>query len=269
MEKKSFDFDGILCTYFIEKNNKPTIFLVHGYCCDSRVWEEIIPTLREQFSLIVPDLIGYGESALGNQYSMEYLAEYIHAIASREDIDSFHYVGHSMGGYIGLAFLKKYPQYLNRFTLLNSHCFTDSEEKSTNREKTISFLAKHGSNVYENEIYKTLFSKTFYQNHAGLIEKLKARAKSYPVETLMQSCRGMIDRHDHSETLKNATIPIQFILGIEDSLIPTSDFLKQCAFPAISSIHLIEKMGHMGMLEEKEATILHISSFSSWANDFK
>lgn len=269
MEKKTFDFDGIACTYHIEKSDKPIIFLVHGYCCDSRIWEKLIPSLSAQFSLIVPDLIGYGESELGKHYSMEYLADYIHAIAVREGIEAYHYVGHSMGGYIGLAYLQKYPTYLKKLTLLNSHCFTDSAEKSTNREKTITFLARHGSNTYVNEIYKSLFSKAFYQSHAELIEELKLRAKSYPVETLIQSCRGMIDRKDHSDTLKNASIPIQFILGMEDSLIPTADFLKQCAFPSVSSIHLIEKMGHMGMFEEMKATFEHISSFSSWGNDFK
>jgi pimeloyl-ACP methyl ester carboxylesterase len=260
---KTFVYDGKTTTYSIHRTNKPFILLVHGYCCDRSVWQHVAKVLSDDFSIIAPDLFGYGESEYSEEFSMNYVAGYLNALLNHEHVEKVHYVGHSMGGYISMEFLAHYADKLSRLTLLNSHCFTDSDEKMTNREKTIGFLKKYGTKIYINEIYKSLFGQAFYEKQIDVIIEMKNRAKSYKVESLIASSRGMIDRLDHSETLKNAKVPIQFILGANDGLIPLRDFGVMCSFPDISSIHIIPEMGHMGMLEQKEATIQHILTFNT------
>jgi pimeloyl-ACP methyl ester carboxylesterase len=261
-QNKVYVYNGVSAAYSIHRTQKPFLILVHGYCCDRSVWQDVAQALSDDFSILMPDLFGYGDSEYSDNFSMEYVAGFIDALLIHENIESVHYVGHSMGGYIGMEFLKNHSSKLTKLTMLNTHCFTDSAEKMTNREKTIVFLRKHGTQLYINEIYKSLFGKDYYEKHFDVIIEMKYRAKSYTVDSLVASSRGMIDRKDHSDTLKNATIPIQFILGENDGLIPLKDFGVMCSFPTISHIHIVPNMGHMGMLEVKEETIKYLMEFS-------
>jgi pimeloyl-ACP methyl ester carboxylesterase len=264
-QNKIYEYDGVAAAYSIHRTDKPYLILVHGYCCDRSVWHDVAQDLSDDFSIIIPDLFGYGDSAYSPRFSMKYVAGFIDALLEHESVEQVHYVGHSMGGYIGMEYLANYASRLTKMTMLNTHCFTDSTEKMTNREKTIGFLQKHGTQLYINEIYKSLFGKDFYEHHFDVIIAMKYRAKSYTVESLIASSRGMIDRLDHSNTLKESKIPIQFILGENDGLIPLRDFGVMCSFPDRAHIHIIPNMGHMGMLEQREVTTKHLMAFSSTA----
>lgn len=258
---KQIDFDGIVARYDVRGSGIP-IVLVHGYCSDRKIWDELALELEKDFLVIIPDLMGYGETPLSNsELSMELYANLIKQILKLEQIEKCYYVGHSMGGYIGLEFLEKNAKMLTGFTLLNSHCFTDSDEKTTNREKTIRFLEKHGSKIYVQEIFKTLFGVKYFNSNISTIDEIKQRALRYSVQALVESCKAMIARKNHTETLQKTTVPIQFILGKEDALIPIPDFLIQASFPNFSSVHIVEKMGHMGMLEQNEKTLTHLKRF--------
>src|ERR1041385_6326251 len=109
--------------YRVIGNGKPVI-LVHGFGEDSTVWQNQIEFLKDKFLLIIPDLPGSGRSEMIDDMSIEGIAEAIKEIFELEVSKISHseacMIGHSMGGYITLAFAEKYPEYLNAFGLFHS-----------------------------------------------------------------------------------------------------------------------------------------------------
>jgi pimeloyl-ACP methyl ester carboxylesterase len=215
--------------------------------------------LKDDFQIIIPDLDGYGNSSELQAYkTLKELAFELKNILYSENIEKVTYIGHSMGGYIGLEFLEHFKSMLNHFVMLNSHIYTDSDERSTNRTKTIGFLQKYGSKLYVKESFRTLFSLEFAVNHSEIVAKMMEKANGYPVQTLIHSCQAMIARKNHKQTIQNAKIPIHFLMGEIDSLIPLDEYKKMTELNPLSKTHILEKGGHMGMHENTDDVIDYI-----------
>lgn len=240
-------------------NGNDTLLLVHGFMSDGTVWEQIVDGLKDHFVMIIPDLDGYGQSShLLDYKTLERLAFDLKQILEKENIDKISYVGHSMGGYIGLEFLKNFEANLNHFVMLNSHIYTDSDERSTNRTKTIAFLQKYGSKLYIKESFRTLFSQEFAMNHSEIVAKMMENANSYPVQTLINSCQAMIERKNQEHTIQNAAVPIHFLMGEIDSLIPLDEYQKMTEINPLSKTQILENGGHMGMHENTTQVIEYL-----------
>jgi pimeloyl-ACP methyl ester carboxylesterase len=236
-----------------------TLLLVHGFMCDGTVWDGVISKLQDNFEIIIPDLDGYGFSSELLQYkTLEGLAIELKQILDDEGIEKVSFIGHSMGGYIGLEFLKHFETKLNHFVMLNSHIYTDSDERSTNRTKTIGFLQKYGSKLYVKESFRTLFSPEFAVNHSEIVTKMMENAHSYPVQTLINSCQAMIERKNHEQTIQNASTPIHFLMGEIDSLIPLEEYKKMTLLNLNAKTQVLSNGGHMGMHENAEEVVEYI-----------
>jgi pimeloyl-ACP methyl ester carboxylesterase len=226
---------------------------------DGTVWDAVALALKDDFQIIIPDLDGYGNSSQLQVYkTLEELAFELKNILDSENIEKVTYVGHSMGGYIGLEFLEHFESMMNHFVMLNSHIYTDSDERSTNRTKTIGFLQKYGSKLYVKESFRTLFSPEFAVNHTEIVAKMMENAHSYPVQTLINSCQAMIERKNHEQTIQNASIPVHFLMGEIDSLIPVDEYRKMTELNPLSKTYILEKGGHMGMHENTQDVIDYI-----------
>src|SRR5688572_7259971 len=135
----------------------PAVLLVHGFGEDSTVWrkqKEAIPG----FQLILPDLPGSGSSEMINDMSMEGLAESLLAILDQEKIEQCILIGHSMGGYVALAFAEKYANRLKGLGLFHSTAYADSEAKIETRRKGIQFIQEHGALAFLRTSTPNLFS---------------------------------------------------------------------------------------------------------------
>ena len=116
----------------------PAVMLLHGYLESMEIWEDMACELQNDFFVITPDIPGHGLSeVIGETHTMEEMAEVIRMILEELSIQKIHLAGHSMGGYITLAFKELFPGRLLSYTLFHSHCYADSEEKKLNRDKEI------------------------------------------------------------------------------------------------------------------------------------
>jgi pimeloyl-ACP methyl ester carboxylesterase len=236
-----------------------TLLLVHGFMSDGTVWDAVALALKDDFQIIIPDLDGYGNSSELQVYkTLKEFAFELKNILDSENIEKVTYIGHSMGGYIGLEFLEHFEPMLNHFVMLNSHIYTDSDERSTNRTKTIGFLQKYGSKLYVKESFRTLFSPEFAVNHSEIVAKMMENAHSYPVQTLINSCQAMIERKNHEQTIQNLRIPVHFLMGEVDSLIPLEEYKKMTLLNLNAKTQVLSKGGHMGMHENAEEVVEYI-----------
>lgn len=239
-----------------------TVVLLHGFGEDSEVWKNQVEYLKEKFHLIIPDLPGSGKSSLDNrQITIEDYSEAIRDVIDREGIEKTTLIGHSMGGYITLAFAEKFPARLNAFGLFHSTAFADSDEKKSTRRKGIDFIKEHGALEFLKTSTPNLFSSATKENNPALIEEQMKLLSNFSGEALVSYNQAMIDRPDRTEVLKNVKIPILFVFGEHDTAVPLSDGLKQCHLPEKSYIHILKNSGHLGMLEEADESNLILEEF--------
>ena len=256
MQSKNIKYSDSTIFYRITGKGKPVV-LIHGFGEDGNIWDKQVDFLQNQFQLIVPDLPGSGKSGVISSQSavgMEEYAEIIKAILVEEKIEKSTMLGHSLGGYITLAFAEKYPGMLNSFGLVHSTAFADSEEKKAARLKSIEFIKKYGAYDFLRTTIPGLFSKQWSQDHLPEIETLVEKGKNFSSEALIQYYQAMINRPDRTAVLKNFSKPILFIIGEQDNAVPFAQSMQQCYLPVQSHIHILRNSAHMGMLEETAAT---------------
>lgn len=125
------------------------IILLHGYGFDHQIWYAILPSLKNNFNVYAPDLPGFGISPDLLGYSMEDLADWLNNWLDERELTDFILVGHSMGGYLSLSYLDRYPiNGCKGLFLLHSHGFPDSEVKKIEREKKATFISNHGKKPF-------------------------------------------------------------------------------------------------------------------------
>ncbi len=241
-----------------------TVVLIHGFGEDSQVWENIITELKTDYRILAPDLPGSGDQIERTEgISMESMAEFIKELLDREEIDTCSMIGHSMGGYITLAFAEKYPERLTRFGLFHSTAFADSDEKKEARKKNIDFITKHGSAKFMAQTVPNLFSEETSQNNPGAIKEIIDRYRNFSSDSLVNYTRAMMVRPDRVHVLKTFPKPVLFIMGEKDTAVPVEQGLKQCSIPEFSYIYIATRSGHMGMIEEPNFCVKALKEFLS------
>lgn len=251
--KKQFLYQNKKTRYSITGNGKPVVF-IHGFGEDGDVWKNQVEFLKDKFKLIIPDLPGSGQSEMIDDMSMEGMADVIHAIIREEKLEACPIIGHSMGGYITLAIADKYPGDITAFGLFHSSAYADSEEKKAVRLKGIDFIRQHGAFEFLKTAIPNLFSQQTKDEQPELIAEQVAASNNFSREALVSYYEAMMKRPDRTEMLQKAAVQVLFIMGKYDMAIPLTDGLEQCQLPEKSYIHILQKSGHMGMLEEADAS---------------
>lgn len=245
------------------------VMLLHGYGEDSTIWEKQCEFLSSYCLLIVPDLPGSGKSTISpkglNEWlpnmSIEVLANSMDEILLTENIHQCIMLGHSMGGYITLAYASLFPQKLYAMGLVHSTAFADSEEKKGVRQKSIAFLQEHGGYAFFKTSMANLFGKAFKAKQPQKIELLIEETKAFDTAVLMGYTKAMMQRTDKTAVLKQATFPVLFVAGPEDIAAPLTDIQLQATLPNKSYLEIMESVGHMGMIEAPEILNQHLLRF--------
>ncbi|HET6996610.1 MAG TPA: alpha/beta hydrolase [Chitinophagaceae bacterium] len=251
--EKEITIAGKKIFYRLYGQGKP-VMLVHGFGEMGDVWQNQVDALQDRFKLIVPDLPGSGRSEMIADMSMEGMAEIIKALIDKEASGSrsenISVIGHSMGGYVTLAFAEKYETMINSFGLFHSSAFPDSEEKKAARRKGIEFMRENGAFEFLKTSSPNLFSPKTKEENAGMVEDFIQSLRNFSAEASIAYYEAMINRPDRVSVLKNFKKDILFVIGEYDNAVPPADQLKQSHLPQVSHLHILHQSGHMGMMEE-------------------
>ena len=235
------------------------VMLVHGFAEDGAVWDEVAKRLSTMCRVLVPDLPGSGRSPLpasgqpglpAGAVTMESLATVLKELLDFLEIDQCVLIGHSMGGYITLAFAEKYPERLRAFGFFHSTAYADTEEKKAGRRKSIEFIREHGAAPYIRQSTPNLFAAVTREKRPELVEDMIRRYSAFPAASLMAYLQAMMARPGRLAVLENFPRPILFIIGEQDQVVPLDAALKQAHLPRIAQVELLADAGHMGMLED-------------------
>ncbi|MFN2439717.1 MAG: alpha/beta fold hydrolase [Chitinophagaceae bacterium] len=240
----------------------PVVVFLHGFGEDGSIWKNQWKSIKD-YRLIIPDLPGSGSSEMIDDMSMEGLAACVQTILVAENVISCIMIGHSMGGYITLAFAEKFISKLDGFGLVHSTSYADNEDKKIARKKGIDFIAEHGATAFLETAIPNLYGPVTKEKNTALINAHVQSAQSFSKAALAAYYESMIKRPDRTSVLNKTHLPVLFILGKHDATIPLHDGLKQSHLPMWSYVHILEESGHMGMVEESRKVNSFITSYIS------
>lgn len=258
-----FEFGGSTIHY-LDTGKGNTIVLLHGFGEDSQIWNRQIALLSQNYRLIVPDLPGSGNSSmLSTPDTIEAYATAIEALLNHLSVNKCIILGHSMGGYITLAFAEAFPERLLGWGLIHSTAFADSEEKNMNRQRGIELMQQYGAYAFLRNTIPNLFADSYKKQEPKVLDELIESAKAFTTEACCAYYKAMQLRPDRTQVLSGSKTPVLFVLGTEDVAAPLNDLLQQVHLPPTAYIHILENVGHMGMLEATDEVNMRIAAFAA------
>lgn len=238
------------------------IVLLHGYLESMLVWEDFVPYLYKEVRVVTLDLPGHGISVVqGENHSMEFLADTVADALKALGIPRCTLVGHSMGGYVALAFCERHPEMLDGLVLLSSTPNPDSPEKAENRRREIALVRAGRKELLARVAPAAGFAEENRDRMKDYIEDLTEQVFITEDDGIVALLNGMIDRKDQNEMLRQTKVPVLFILGRKDNYIPLEVAEKMVADHPEARVVWLEHAGHMGFLEEPEATAQALLDF--------
>ncbi|MEN9564266.1 MAG: hypothetical protein RIR73_2510, partial [Chloroflexota bacterium] len=225
------------------------LVLIHGYPLDHSGWDEIIPLLENDFDLILPDVRGFGESAaVETPYSMADLAADLAAILDSLGIQKAAFAGHSMGGYVALAFAKAFPDRVSGLSLVASQAMGDTPERKDGRYKTAADINEKGVQLVVDAMTDKLSPS---QHVRDFVRPLIGKQSALGIAGAL---KAMAERENLMSFLASFNLPLVLIHGDADELIPVDRAREIKAL--VLEAHLVELpgAGHMPMLEQPERT---------------
>ena len=243
------------------RSNGKALVLLHGFLQSLDVWSSYVLSYMHDLRVITIDLPGHGHSeSFCEVHSMDFMARIIKRVLEEAGVDQCVMVGHSMGGYVALAFAEKYPYSLRGLGLVNSHALSDSEEHRANRQAVCDQVQENRASYIVNFV-PTLF---YENNRAALSQEIKVlqdQCLETKTEAIIAAQKGMMTRPSRISVLQQLEVPVLFIYGKNDNRIPLEIAISQAMIPRHSEILLLDHVGHMSFMEEREYVKPRIKNF--------
>lgn len=234
---------------FSDSGKGRVIVLLHGFLGSHAIWKSTANSLSKSYRVIAIDLPGHGNSpCFGYAHSMELMAKCVKAVLDSLKLKKYVIVGHSMGGYVGLAFADLFPDNLRGLCLFHSTAYADSEEKKQDRLRAIK-LVKASKTVYTKNTIRNLFASKnlkYLKEEIGFAADI---AKQTSKQGIVAALHGMRDRPGRDIILGLVEYPIMMVIGELDNVLPYEQLLEQSQLIKNKSILYLEHDGHFGFLE--------------------
>ncbi len=240
----------------IERGEGTPLVLIHGFPFDHALWkEQLHGAASDEARIIAPDLPGFGRSHHldGSKASMETYADAIADWAKGEGLGRFALAGHSMGGYIALAFARRHMAMLSGLLLVCTRPGPDSEAGKEGRYKLIAEVEKHGPQAVVDAMLPKLFAPQTYEQQPEVVEETRQMMLRQNTEGIIAAIRSMAERPHSTQGLASIQVPTLIITGAEDAIIPAPEAQGMLAHLPNAKHVIIEGGGHMAMLENANA----------------
>jgi pimeloyl-ACP methyl ester carboxylesterase len=258
--EKILSYKDANISYRISGNGGPLV-LLHGFTESQDIWNYFAKELSEKYTVFTIDLPGHGASGcIGEVHTMELVAECVKTVLDDAGISDCVMIGHSMGGYVTLAFADKYPGMLKGFGLFHSSALADSQEAKENRERAIKLIRQNHTSFISSFI-PDLFAPQNREICKNEIAELVDTANKMTAASIIAAQEGMKVRPDLTRILANAKCPVLFMLGKLDSRVPFEKVLQQAGLPNDAVLLSMGDVAHMGYIEARDKTLYAIRAF--------
>ena len=249
----SIFFKNTKISYKTEGSGKTNVVLLHGFLESIDIWKAYSKELSKNNRVVSIDLLGHGQSAcLAYVHTMEEMAEAVNEVLRFLDIRKAIFVGHSLGGYVSLAFAELYPNKIKGLCMFNSTAAADAEGKKLDRVRAIE-LVKSNHELFVKMSIPNLFSNP--KKYMKAIERTLKFALKTPRQGIIAALNGMMQRQNREVILKFSFYPVFYVIGKFDTVVPFEIAIQQCALAKNHSYYLSETGSHMCFYEDAEALV--------------
>jgi pimeloyl-ACP methyl ester carboxylesterase len=247
----------------------PALVLLHGFLEEMAIWKRFSKELSQKYKVILIDLPGHGQSEiLAEKHEMELMAEVVNALLNYLQVEQCVMIGHSMGGYVSLAFADKYPDRLNGVGVFHSHALADTTEAKINRGRAIQ-VVKDNHKDFISSFIPDLFTSKNQTKLAHEIAELQNSSRKMSKEAVIAALDGMRHRTDKLKVLSTIRVPVLFIIGKQDPRTPLEKMWQQIALPKHAEVLILDEVAHMGYLEAFDQTLAFVDHFVDVCNPAK
>lgn len=250
--------------FYTDGGKGSSIVLLHGFLENTSMWNAFIPQLTKRNRVICIDLLGHGNTqCIGYIHTMEEMAEAVNAVLQHIKIRRSVFIGHSMGGYVTLAFAEVNPDAVKGLCLLNSTARADSSEKRKNRDRAIK-VVKQNYKAFVRIAIVDLFRPKNRAIFSEEIKQVKKEALKTPLQGIVASLEGMKIRNDREVLLHFSPYKKMMILGKKDPVLDQNSLREQIENADITVVELAD--GHMSHIENFSETLKAIKTFTKICN---
>lgn len=245
--------------YYTDQGEGQSIILLHGFLENSTMWKDLILNIAESNRVIAIDLLGHGQTGcLGYIHSMEMMAEAVNHVLVYLNVENAIFIGHSMGGYVALAYAELFPKKLQGLCLMNSTALADIKEKQKNRDRAV-LAVKQNHRIFIGTSISNLFAPENREKLKNEIEKVKEEALKMPLQGIIAALEGMKCRKNRQYILQATTYKKMMIIGRKDPVLDNATLLEQLKG---TNVHCVEfSGGHMSHIENKKELTYNILHF--------
>lgn len=241
---------------------KNTVVFLHGFPFDKTMWQPQLQVLQDHYRVIALDVRGHGNSEAGDQpFSIELFADDLLTLLKTLEIEKAIVCGLSMGGYIALNAVTRFPERFKGLILCDTNCFADSPEGKEKRMKTIESLPKIGMKRYAAESVKNLFAAHSLENKPEVVRKIQEIIENTPETTIVKTLQALANRKETCEQLSKLNLPTMILVGEQDAITPLSAAEVMWDYIVDSELFIVEQAGHIANLENSD-------DFNTYLQDF-
>ncbi len=229
------------------------VVLIHGYLLSSEVWDNFIRRLSSVNRIIAIDLPGHGHSEVySDTHSMELMADILRELLDILKIKKVVVAGHSLGGYVTLAFLHLYPHYLSGYCLFHSHPLADTPDVIEKRKNDISMVLEGKKDLMYPDNIEKMFASINLEKFEDQVTRCKKIASMIPGNGIISLLNGMMKRPSRVEVMEEGRVPGLWILGMMDNYVKYGVIQEKVRLPENARIVALKNSGHLGFIEEEE-----------------
>ena len=252
--------NGNIVSYLIGGDG-PCIVFLHGYMETKEIWIEFANRFISTNKILIVDLPGHGESTLDVKINtMENISRVIYQVLSYNNIDKAIFIGHSMGGYVALAFLELFLSMTKALVLLNSITVSDDKTKLKDRLKEIYLLNKGKKELLINFAIPNSYHPERKEYFKVQISNTISKAHKISKENVIAHIKGTMLRHDRSYLLKSSNIPYIILHGKDDTIFERRVLINEKSIHK-SNFVLLNDCSHMSFIEKSEDVFGIIKKF--------
>jgi len=253
--------NGVATCYDDLGTGFPIIF-IHGFPLDKSTWQPQMEFLSKTNRVIAFDLRGFGKSTPRKEkVTIASFADDLIIFMDNLGIKKAIVCGLSMGGYILINAINRYPERFEAIVLSDTQCTVDSPDEIEIREKKIQQIKLIGLTEFADDTIKHIFCKNTLKTKKELVEKIAYLILSTSVIAISGALTAMAKLKEMYSTLNKIEVPTLIICGKEDTVTPTaqSEFLNNNI--KNSKLVIIENAGHLSNLEQPEEFNVHLRNF--------
>jgi pimeloyl-ACP methyl ester carboxylesterase len=242
----------------------PVVVLLHGFPLDRSMWSAQETSVGSIYRVIAPDLRGHGETAAPEGiYTMEAMADDVLELLDALQINEPIVLGGlSMGGYVALAMMARYPERVRGLMLMDTRAGADTPEGAQNREELARQVEAEGkTGMVVAGMLPRLFSEFTQQNRGELLAPIRQVMERTPARAIAGALRGMAARPDRTAELSRISVPTLVLVGADDVISPPEEARAMAAAIPNATLAVIPNAGHLAPLENPAAADAAILGF--------